>query len=816
MKRRIAFILVVMMTLSLLPVGVFASQQVVEEIHVTVTAPLVGGTDGTVHFSWVDHEKYTVIATEETWNDAGGYTVEDAFRKGCIYKAAFRVEMQEGYAFSAQTKVFVNGSEEDVYLLGGQNQPAACFEFKTIPESLGAVEEINLPNVPEGKLGDPVAAYTYDGEHYTVNGVWYRYDEATDTYQQMEDGAVLEDGKIYRFSLQVWAEEGYVISDGCTVLVNGQKDSSWWSNGNIAEIYRDIRFTTEISQVEFLEEDLPKAEIGKNFTDDPIPLPVPEGSPYKVYGSWSYTNEDGERMTSGTFQDGKVYFLTLEFVAEAGYSLGNHLYIEFYGEDYGLSGTPQRMSCEVRTSFLKAIDRVELLELPKTTLGQSLSKEPFTVKVPEGANYTATGMWEYDTEEESPVQKGSLYRLWVDIDPAEGYEFTSSYTVRAYGVDHVMDTYNPESASFWRDFSFREKVSQVEILGVTMPKDGASANTKDIRVPEGSKCILEEAIWYDADTYAPVSQFEKGHGYYLEIKLMTETGYEFDVVTAVDLNGETYDGNVYGTDLYFTHYVSLKDVVDEIRIENVPTMKVGAQSASSVKSPKNNFYDIVSYWQVWDAGKQSFVEFDGIFETGEVYQFVVDVNPKEGYEFGEDTLFLVDGKKNSYTSVNRGSAYYEKVFQVGNTVIERVELTVTPPVMGNHSSVSPSIQVENGKGYTLVSDDVFTYWLVKTSEDDYGFDGYFEEGYDYGAQMLLLANEGYIFSENMVVVVNGIVMPDSSLSYSSKDLWVDYIFGMKGVDEPSSSSLVWLWIVIPVVLVIAAGVLVLVLRKKRK
>lgn len=823
MKRRIAFMLVVMLTLSLLPVGVFASPQVVEEIHVTVTVPLVGETDDTVHFSWVDHEKYTVTAVEGIWVDAGGYTVEDAFEKDSIYQAEFYIEMQDGYTFSEHTKVFVNGSEEGISLLGMQDKPAECFYFTTIPEELGTVEEINLPNVPEGKLGDTVASYTYNGEHYTVNGVWYRYDVALDTYQHMEDGAVLEDGAVYRLSLQVWPEVGYVISDDCTVLVNGQEDSYWWSSWNCAEIYRDILFTTEISQVEFSENDLPKAEIGKNFTDDPIPLSMPAGSHYKVYGSWSHTNEDGESFTSGTFQDGKAYFLTLDFVAEAGYSFADDLYVEFAEKEYWLSGIPQRLACDIRVSFLEEIDRVELLELPEPTVGQTLSKEPFAVKVPEGANYTATGIWEYDTKEESPVQKGGLYQLHVDIEAAEGYEFASTYTIRAYGIDHVIDEDKQESASFWREFSFREKVSQVEILGVTVPKDGVSADTKDIRVPQGSKYTLEEATWYDEDTHEPVSQFEKGHEYYLQINLMAKSGYEFDVVTAVELNGETYDGNVYGTELYFSYDVSLKEVVEKIRIENVPTMKVGAQSVASVDIPENVSYDIVDYWQVWDGTEQDFVDFDGVFESGKVYRFMVEVNPKEGYGFGEDTLFLVDGKQNQYTSVLSNNAYYKKVFQVGNTVIERVELTVTPPVIGNHSSVSPSIQVANGNGFTLVTDNLRTYWVVKTSEgDDDGFDGYFEEEYDYGAQMFLLADDGYMFSEDVVVVVNGIVMPESDLTNLAKELWIDYIFGMKGAEEPSSSSssysFVWLWIVIPATVVIVAGVLalVLVLRMKRK
>ena len=187
-----------------------------------------------------------------------------------------------------------------------------------------------------------------------------------------------------------------------------------------------------------------------------------------------------------------------------------------------------------------------------------------------------------------------------------------------------------------------------------------------------------------------------------------------------------------------------------------------------------------------------------------------------------------------------------------------MEITVSKPTAGDHSSVDPVITLPDGVNYRLRRGAI---WLEGSIEEDVIFvDRYFEVDGIYGVNFRLIANEGYVFAEDMQVVVNGIMISPEAASPGVKTLDIDYFFNMTcqhieghaatctkkaicavcgqeygellahtyengvctvcGTADPNcdpESNQIVLWIVLPVVIIIGGGFALwwFVFRKKR-
>ncbi|MBR4099881.1 MAG: hypothetical protein IKK55_02715 [Clostridia bacterium] len=770
---------------SLLPAFAVTNQKI-DEVNVTVTLPMVGATDSAVNFT-VSDDRYTVTAKNGVWREADDITTATQFVSGNIYRTVFDVVANTGYELTADTIVKVNGSQENIDLLGDESSPAGIFEIKVEPIALGTVATVELTDVPKGSIGDTADKYSYDGGDYSVEGIWQKYNFTTKAFDVMENTAKFEKSGIYRLALSVKADLGYEISYDTLFTINGEH-YNFESIGNEATAYLNINHADEIDYIEIDDKEFLSVNIGDKFKDNDIKT-IDAGSGLIASGYWHYFDEEGIEHTSGTFEKGKAYEFVLQISPKKGYAISENVYIKVDGKEYWTDVRNHALvEFEIRKSFATVIKEVELLKLPKAVVGEKAKKDVFSVKVPDGAKYTAQANWYlldkgmFEPIQTDTFEKGKMYVISVDISPKKGYELSEDVIVKAYGVKHKLYGSTYDLAVFTREFSFLKVIDKVEINGVINPKDGKKATLDGLKVPSGAKYTIEFSGWMDIETQKIADVFENGKDYVLQVGVRAKDGYEFSDDAILLLDGKELYLQVYRDEGYFEERFSLKKVIEKIEISDIPEMKIGKTAKTEVKIPDGANYSANVIWNVWNEKIKCYEPFEGTFEDGKIYNLNIIIQPKEGYRVLEDkTTFLVDGKKSDNAIVRFDMASYSKNFVTNNKLIKKVELKVEKYVIGDHASIKPQVSIVGGKGFTLnITENGFD-WLKGDIDDYKYFEDYFEKGAKYGVNFNILADEGYVFADDLVVVVNGITLPDKAIGKSAKLKNINYFFDMKNV-----------------------------------
>ncbi len=767
---------------------VTAQTQKIDEVNVTVSIPKVGETDNTVKFTASD-TRYTVsLRSESTWVEADMVTPVTEFIKGDEYAATFEVTAAAGYELSADTIVKVNGSQESVDLLGGNNLPANIFDFKISPEFFGTVYQIVLNNVPNGEVGEAASKYTYNGENYSAVGIWQKYDYKTQQYTDMQDGIKFENGQVYRLALSIKPNIGYVLDPNASLEINGEfYNMDTGNSSGTADI--SVSYAKMIDVIDIAEEEIPKAVVGEEFKESDAKI-IKNTEAYTVSGYWCYIDDYGTEMKNGTFEKGKAYNFVLEATAKEGYSFSENFSL-IVGEEYHWVETsnPVAVKSSIRTSFADVIKEIKLLDLEKAEIGATIKKGPFDIKVPSDAKYKAEACW-YVFEggipkyvENGTFEKGKAYQLSVDISNSEGYEFAENVIVEAYGIRERVYYNAYDYIHYTRDFSFRKVIEKVEISGFKEPKVNDKIVSDGLKTEANANYEIANAVWNSLGNALGTNEtFEKGKLYHLQVSLLAKDGYEFSENVEVFLNGEKIQADAFGSELYFTKEISFKEKIAKIEVSGLPEMKIGNKAITNVKTPNDAKYEVLANWLVWNDKRQCFEEFDGIFENGNVYSFRLHIQPKEEFCFSEDeTQFLIDGKISKDADIYPPFALYTKEYRTNQKVIEKIELKVEKFVVGNHASIEPQIEIVSGEGFTVRDDINYLGWLVGDIENHRSFNGYFSKDNDYGAQFNILADEGNVFSEDLVVIVNGVTLPKDAVSDGIKQKDICYFFNMKNV-----------------------------------
>lgn len=796
-KKLLSLVLAAVLCIPFLPFSTFADDTVITEVNVTVSLPLVNSSDIAVVYASAEPAKYTVTPIAQTWLDGGGYEIE-CFYSGCEYQIGFNVTPAAGYTLSPDAVVKVNGSTERVQLVGESASPASGFVFFAFPELLGEIDSIALTEVPEMTVGETVETYYYEGENFTAWDVWYQLDRETKEYVVVEDGETFLEGEIYCMTVSVAPKVGYILSDYMNATVNGvdMHVNATPSLALMNVLYNDKE---TIQSIEIDPEALPKAEIGKSFSDDTlIPVEVPVGSPYTVQGFWYCYSEDYEVVTEGTFEMGKVYYFSFWLDTLDGYSWSESLEMTFGGVcEYPDVVNPIRASFETRTSFATVLDEVELLGLTKPVEGTVLTGGMQPVSVPSGAHYKASVIWRYypigeqgwvDIAEGETLtaSKGGKYMIVMVIDPEEGYEFAKKTVVKAMSEEIKVDYVGYERLYCERFFSLGTPIERIELTTVEKPKVGA-APVEEIKIPNNAH-YSASLVWTNVDG-EPVTLFEADQTYVATVLITPEDGYCLDY----RLDTLLWDGEYIQMDTNNGYTVTklfpLKDILPEIRLEHLPEMVVGEPSLSDVAPPADAPYAVSVAWEVWDDKLQSYKPFSGIFEVGRVYRRWVEVFLLDDslYLSAKQTAFLVDGLENDNIDVLENNyASYWKVYETEHTYVERIEITVEEPKAGVHTSLADDVTFTVGAEFV---DLEYLVWFKGGFDNIQFYDGFFDENVDYGIDITLNMKQGYVLSKDAVVVINGIILPADKIIRDLKQPSFAYVFGMTGViEEPNSNS----------------------------
>ncbi len=798
-RRRISSILMTaVMVISMLGgLGVTAQAEgsIITEISVTIESPLIGNSDLSVKFTVPEGANYTVTP-DSNW-EFGNMVEQAPITEGSIYGASFKVTPKEGYTLDLAASVIVNGSTENVTLLGGVESPASIFEYTTMSECLGTIDTVELNGIPQGNIGETAAPYSQAGTNYTASGRWIIYDRATESWKDIDGTHTFAQGNMYAFHLAVEPSVGYVFGDEAILILDGaQADNFDTSSGWRGSYSKTVSHTTEITEVNIASDAIPTATVGQSYDGSRISIKVPDGSNYTAYGIWH--DEAGNVLTTA-FEDGKAYSLGIYVVPNAGYSMAekvNTVIGEY--KNSSANAAPDYLFHSTEISFKQQIDKIVINNVPKAVVGEDIKKGEngsniFAVEVPSDANYIAEAGWYLSNDMSIPEGKfenGKSYDLYIMASPKEGYEFSDDVIFVIDGVSQVNDGSGKDWANALVIYSFCNIIEKVEVTGVKMPVVGEAPVTDTLKLPSDANYVLALAEWVEDDTNQLVTKFENGHAYRLELKFEPKEGYEFEQYPEIIVDGEDYSDMGYSLahELYVAvGHTSFEELLPEVRFDNVPEMKIGEKAAANITVPSDANYEIkYACWEVWNEKDKNYEEFAGVFEVGKTYRLYAFIEPEAGYRFDKaSTVVYVNGVVDTETIAYEDGATLRKYYSADLKEIHRIELTVAKPVVGAHSSIPPQVTVPEGANYSVGADIDGYYWM-KDMEYNY-YHGYFNNSDSYGACLDVYADEGYKFADDLVVVVNGIVVSQDDLDIDDKWTEIVYFFG----DQCNHSYGVW-------------------------
>lgn len=740
-------------------------------IEVTLTNPLVNGNTEVV-YSVDPSANYTVTSTTTRWKDGGNVDEAYEFYEGDTYCVAFQVTPAAGYEIGQNTKVLVNGSDANVNLLGGYDTPASGFEYAATPQLLGIIDAVDFPAFPAGAIGDAADDYFASGTNYSISGFWELYNRETQGWEFISGSHTFASGNICRYNLSATPAPGYKFADLVNVTVGGQEPGSYGCSPSWLGISKTVSHATEITEIIYDKDSVSNIKIGDTYDGSAVNIKVPSGSNYTGHGYWY--DENGNTPT--VFEDGKKYELFITFLPAEGYCFAERVSLNGGG-----MGTDGAMVHDVIVkSFKEVIDEVVVTGVSEPVVGKDI--QDMTLTVPSGAKYTAKGTW-YNSDgsvASGKFEEGKSYNLTVMAMAGEGAEFSYDTIITIDGISYKPSAYDASTIFYDLNYSFCQKIDKIEVTGFKEPVVGDVAAVDNLKVPSGANYEIADVVWIDWNTGEVSTKFEKGHAYVMDVTLVPKAGYEFSLDAVVTLDGEdiTTISNVrsdianFGVDYWF------KDVVTEVKLDNVQNPSVGAKSTTDVKVPSGANYNVsFAEWSVWNDQLQDYEPFTGIFEAGKAYKFYVNIEPKDGYMFDVNTTVYINGVENDIVAIYAEGINLDIYYSPELKIIDVVKVTIAPPMIGGHASINPVVKLPEGANYSISTNWYPEPQWIKGDADGWNYYNlYFKENDSYGVLFNIIANQGYVFAENLQVIVNGAILHENNVYSGGKMADIIYFY----------------------------------------
>ncbi len=755
----------------------------IDVVEVDITIPLVGDSNTQVSYSVPEGANYTVTPGNTNWMDGSGVNEAGDFYSGDTYIIYFDVEPASGYVLGENTIVTVNKNVAGVLMLGGATCPAAAFEYSTEPVVLGTIDKIDFGNLPSGDIGQTAADYSFSGTNYTVTGEWKVFDRSQEYWNSLEDTHVFTSGNVYRLDVEAYPNAGYIFSDNLTATVDGKVEDSLSYSSMWAYTNKTVSHAVEISQITYDLADALDVKVGDKYDGSMVAITVPAGSNYTAYGYWY--DENGNMPS--VFEKGKDYSLRYLVVANDGYSFAEYLYAN--GKPVHSDGATFEL-IEIK-SFTTTLNQAVITGVTEPKVGQDIPKgssgDVIELSVPDGASYTAHGIWRYSDGgvATGKFEDGKAYRLDVNIVADDGSRFSLDALLTINGTTYRP--YGTESQDYGRilsyalDYSFCEKIEKIEITGFKEPAIGETAQTDTVKVPKDANYQIETIAWYDWDTRDEITTFEEGYAYVFETCIIPEEGYEFSQDAVVLLDGEDITDICVINDnsLYVNFDYWFKKVVPEVRLDNIQNPAVGDMPFSDVKIPESSKYVIdEALWGVWNDELGYYEPFTGPFKAGEAYNLYVRIFvDDEEYMFdSDDTRVYVNGALCEDAYIYADTIEYNLYFSPGMKVIDSIELMVQSPVIGQSATIAPILTIPVGVNYKVESEAYRRPMWIEGNVDSWKYyDGLFKEDDNYGVSFYVIAGAGYVFAEELQIMVNGTIINKKNV-FSDEKVSSGYYF----------------------------------------
>ncbi len=387
------------------------------------------------------------------------------------------------------------------------------------------------------------------------------------------------------------------------------------------------------------------------------------------------------------------------------------------------------------------------IQTPAYGAGSVANLDGITVSV--GTVDTAESAWWQETQQGSDRFTGTLAEngyYWLNLMvKAPAGTFHSEMTIFVNGEVH----YDGWGCSGDGDFievyipvDLRPaRAEWVELGGLPEEILPGTATVPTLEVVDGYATVTD-VRWLDEQKQA-VSSFEDGKTYYLEVKLAPKSGYEFrDWFDAYGYYPSDSCEVLSATEGVALFRYSLIPSVGKITItssglgEGKPLSGVTAQVVGDAALAEIHVYNVTD-------GE---MEESGNFEAGKNYQITYVLKSKAGLEFGKDVEVEANGNFGMEWHYDSQYLYVTEYFSTCKK-IDKVEITVVEPKVG--------AKVADAKA-TLPKNAPYTANISWIDMKDYNLaEGTFQKGHRYQLGIDLTPAEGYVFTEDTQVLING-------------------------------------------------------------
>lgn len=641
------------------------------------------------------------------WFDSHGNKVSQ-FDKG-VYYAAIQLESAEGYSFTQDTTVQVNGKTVSNWTIQ-DGKLSVTVMYAVDVEWIDTVE-ISFTQPGDGETAPEV---TLENDELYEHTSFLFYDYKIEDY--MEPNAIFQLGGEYSIDVELEAKDGYAFAEEVTFIVNGEECSCYEDHDAIDYYaYHDFKLTVVIDTVEIT---FPEPEMGKAVPE--ITLKDAQRFQEDPHISW-YNLDRGDSVEF--FQETGDYELYIDLYAAESCSFAEELTIIINGEEVDADltyysdtnvGIYHYFDLEDTREIVPAVD---FPAWPSFQVGDPIpaavlpepSDDPFA---------QASMVLVYDPEqisEENPdgfvpasgvFEEGKLYRMEYAALANEGYRFVSGTTkVTQAGQSVTPQVFESEALVLQKYYNFSDQVvaDTVDLL-LTQPALGEEPS--EVTVAEDAPYTVEYYDW--GSTKDPESMdirdvtdaFPAGYPV-LYVVLEAEEGAIFADNAAVTVNGKAAAATVMEKS---SAHMILQIVLEELKPNVIPAVDFPAwpelKPGDSFEflndlmllPDQGGVYGIVAQMQDSDGNNVSPTD---TVEEGKTYTLtMVAVCAERTHAFTDATKVTQNGKAatgrvdltgfGAPPEVNEQLIVLIKIYNFNEdvTVLERIDITVDEPKIG--------------------------------------------------------------------------------------------------------------------------------------
>lgn len=747
MKRTVSFLLAVCLIATLCGTLLVSAAEFPTEIAITgVTAP-VAGQEATGAGIVCNIPGVTVEAEWGEYEYENGQITTAPVGSNLTFEAAkiYRLELWLTAAeptFSYQAIYTVDGVENDQISWYSETQVAIYADYAT--EGVTVLDTLNITGICNTEIGSVMTTANLQAQGAVIDNAVWSFDG-----EYQEGVSTFEEGMNYLLDVYARPAEGYMFGKDMVITFAGiPYEILWYQNsigmnaGYYVRYAKEELYTVGISEL--------PAEIVAG-TAPGLEISVEDGNATVKDAYWVAADKT-TKVTA--FEDGKAYYLAVELEANDGYIFAG--YTDIYSgwwDRYPSDRTEPGETCTAYFyySLLPTAKNVDI-----TITGAEVGKKASDVKITVSGVEAEVELNEiYDTYTYEPLgdgvfEEGKAYFVSFKVT-VQGYEFSYETEVTMNGKEYYSFGVNGNELYIEKYTSFLKKIDTVAL---TVAEPSVGAKPGEVKAPAGANYTVEY-YWLDQNTWNSLDgedSFLDGRRYAVQISVYPNEGYDFAEDVAITVNGVNHE-DYYLDDYRFT-YVELNeswsfaDPIDKIELPAFPESIAVGGTPAQIDSVETDKYTIDPMWMDMTTGDPVTT-----FEDGKVYLLQFGVTVKEGYEITEDTKVLMGGKE--YTGIwqhGYTDGYAMKCYVLGVEVVDRVDITLTAPALGEKPS---EITAPKNDKYELL----WPEWYENASGDIFDEADEikaFTTGKYIFASFVLTAKEGYAFDETTKIFVNGV------------------------------------------------------------